>query len=64
MGELHDKMARDLAIRNLTVKTQKEYSRCCIGFVRYHMRSPRELGTNAIKDTWRTCCSRGPALKR
>jgi site-specific recombinase XerD len=50
MGELRDKMARDLAIRNLAVKTQKEYLRCCSSFVRYHMRSPRELGANAIKE--------------
>jgi integrase/recombinase XerD len=50
MGELRNKMARDLAIRNLAVKTQKEYLRCCAGFVRYHMRSPKELGPNAIKE--------------
>jgi integrase/recombinase XerD len=49
MGELYDRMARDLKLRNLAEKTQKEYLRCCCGFVRYHMRSPRELGETAIK---------------
>ena len=50
MGELRDKMARDLTIRNLAVTTQKEYLRCCCGFVRYHMQSPRELGASDIKE--------------
>ena len=49
MGELYDRMARDLKLRNLAEKTQREYLRCCSGFVRYHMKSPRELGETAIK---------------
>lgn len=49
MGELYDRMAQDLKLKNLAGKTQKEYLRCCCGFVRYHMRSPRELGETAIK---------------
>jgi integrase len=49
MGELYDRMARDLKLKNLAEKTQKEYLRCCCGFVRYHMKSPRELGETAIK---------------
>lgn len=50
MGELYDRMARDLKLKNLAAGTQKEYLRCCCGFVRYHMRSPLELGETAIKE--------------
>lgn len=50
MGELYDRMALDLKLRNLAAPTQKEYLRCCCGFVRYHMKSPRELGETAIKE--------------
>lgn len=49
MGELYNKMARDLALRNLAATTQKEYLRCCTHFVGYHMTSPREMGETAIK---------------
>lgn len=49
MGELYNKMARDLALKNLAATTQKEYLRCCCHFVRYHMTSPKELGETAIK---------------
>ena len=50
MGELYDRMSRDLKLRNLAAPTQKEYLRVCCGFVRYHMKSPRELGETAIKE--------------
>jgi integrase/recombinase XerD len=50
MGELYRKMERDLAIKNLAPVTRKEYLRCCCKFVRYHMRSPREMGVSEIKD--------------
>jgi len=50
MGELYQKMAQDLAIKNLAPATRKEYLRCCQKFVRYHMRSPREMGVPEIKD--------------
>jgi integrase/recombinase XerD len=50
MGELYDRMALDLKLKNLAEKTQKEYLRCCTGFAGYHMRSPRELGESAIKE--------------
>jgi integrase/recombinase XerD len=49
MGELRDRMAQDLAIRNLAATTQKEYLRCCCGFARFHMRSPRRMGTSDVK---------------
>jgi hypothetical protein len=50
MGELYQKMERDLAVKNLAPVTRKEYLRCCCKFVRYHMRSPREMGVSEIKD--------------
>ena len=50
MGELYQKMEQDLAIKNLAPLTRKEYLRCCCGFARYHMRSPREMGLTEIKD--------------
>lgn len=50
MGELYQKMAQDLAIKNLAEATRKEYLRCCREFVRYHMRSPKEMGLADIKD--------------
>jgi len=50
MGELYQKMEQDLAIKNLAPVTRKEYLRCCCGFARYHMRSPREMGLTEIKD--------------
>jgi hypothetical protein len=34
----------------LAWSTQKEYLRCCVHFVRHHVRSPRELGETAIKE--------------
>jgi site-specific recombinase XerD len=43
-------MEQDLAIKNLAAATRKEYLRCCQKFVRYHMRSPREMGVVEIKD--------------
>lgn len=49
MGQLYDKMARDLALKNLAEVTQRQYLRCCCHFVRYHMTSPAELGETAIK---------------
>lgn len=49
MGELYDRMALDLKLKNLAAPTQEQYLRCCCGFVRYHMKSPKELGETAIK---------------
>ena len=50
MGKLYDRMALDLKLKNLAARTQEEYLRCCCGFVRFHMKSPRELGETAIKE--------------
>jgi len=50
MGELYQKMERDLKLKNLSTRTQEHYLRCCCDFVRYHMKSPRELGEAALKE--------------
>lgn len=50
MGATKEKMARDLALRNLAAPTRKEYLRCCCTFVRYYMKPPEELGETAIKE--------------
>jgi integrase/recombinase XerD len=50
VGELYQKMARDLKLKNLAGTTQSEYLRCCFHFARYHMRSPAEMGEGAIKE--------------
>lgn len=50
MGELYQKMERDLKLKNLSAGTREQYLRCCCGFVRYHMKSPREMGETALKE--------------
>lgn len=50
MGELYQRMERDLKLKNHAETTRKEYLRCCSGFARYHMKSPSELGETAIKE--------------
>lgn len=50
MGELYDKMARDLKLKNLAVGTQSQYLACCRRFAAYHWRTPRELGLEEVKE--------------
>jgi site-specific recombinase XerD len=50
MGELYNRMARDLKLRNYAPGTQSQYLGCCCDFVRYHMKSPRELGESDVKE--------------
>ncbi len=50
MGELYQRMARDLAIKNLAEGTREQYLRCCTLFSGYHMVSPREMGLEEIKE--------------
>lgn len=50
MGELYNKMARDLELKNLAPSTREAYLRCSCDFVRYHMRSPAQLGDQAAKE--------------
>lgn len=50
MGALYQKMEQDLALKNLAAGTRQQYLRCCVDFVRYHMRSPEKMGLGEIKD--------------
>jgi len=50
MGELYNRMAQDLKLRNLSPLTRDQYLRSCGNFVRYHMKSPNDLGEAAIKE--------------
>jgi integrase/recombinase XerD len=50
MGELYQRMSRDLAIKNLAEGTWYQYLSCCQRFVRHFMVSPRELALEDLKD--------------
>jgi len=50
MGELYDRMARDLKLRNVAERTVERYLKCCCDFVRYSRKSPLELGEAALKE--------------
>ena len=49
MGELRDKMDRDMMLKNLSDRTRKTYLCCVRDFVRFHRRDPKELGDEQIK---------------
>ncbi len=50
MGELHDKMLADLKIGGYAVNTQKVYLLYAKQFAKYHMRSPRDMGLDEIRE--------------
>lgn len=64
MGELYDRMARDLTLRNLAARTQTQYLRCCCSFVRYHMVSPLKLGEADIKEYLHRLLLRGGTAEK
>ena len=49
MGELRDRMAADLRLRNLRPSTQKGYLRCVYKFAVFHRRSPAEMGWEDVR---------------
>ena len=49
MGQLRDKMARDLHLRGLSERTIEAYLRVGKDFAQFHMKSPEKLGTEEIK---------------
>jgi len=49
MGQLRDKMDRDMLLKNLSDRTRKTYLCCVRDFVRFHRRDPKELGDEQIK---------------
>lgn len=48
MGEIRQKMTRDLELRNLVLDTRKRYLACCCKFVRHYMLPPTEMGLPEI----------------
>lgn len=49
MGKLADRMTEDLVLRRFTPSTIYRYMRCARAFVRYHMRSPDEMGEAEVR---------------
>ena len=45
MGELRDKMDRDMMLKNLSDRTRKTYLYCVRDFVRFHRRRRRSPGS-------------------
>ena len=50
MGELREKMRRELELANYSSRTQKIYLDRVKEFVKYFNKSPEEMGTNEIKE--------------
>ena len=50
MGELYQRMALDLKLKNFARRTAEQYLKCCCDFVRYHMKSPHVLGEAELKE--------------
>jgi hypothetical protein len=48
MGQLHDRMAEDLVLRNLSPATRRNYLLYCRKFAAFCRRSPAELGHHLI----------------
>lgn len=49
MGELKTRLLEDMRLRGFADKTKETYLTMITGFVRYHGRSPRELGEDDIR---------------
>lgn len=50
MGELCQRMERDLKLRNLAEGTRSQYLSCCRRYAAFHMRSPSEMGVEEAKE--------------
>lgn len=50
MGELYQLMERDLKLKNLAERTREHYLKCASRFVKFHMKSPREMGPAECKE--------------
>jgi len=49
MGQLHDRMEKDLILRNLSPATRRNYLLYCRKFARFYRRSPAELGEQEVR---------------
>jgi hypothetical protein len=50
MGKLHDQMQEDLRFKAYSPNTQGSYLRCARHFAKHYMRSPEEMGEQAVRD--------------
>lgn len=64
MGELYNRMARDLKLKNLAVGTQSAYLTCCRRFAAYHMRSPMVLRLEEVKEFLGHLMANGGSVER
>lgn len=55
MGQLHDRMAQDLVLRNLSPATRRNYLLYCRKFAAFYRRSPAELGEAEIRSFLLDC---------
>jgi len=49
MGQLHDRMAQDLVLRNFSPATRRNYLLYCRKFAAFYRRSPADLGEDDIR---------------
>lgn len=49
MGQLREKMKCDLFLRRMAKPTVEEYLRCSTKYVKFHMRSPTEMGEAEVR---------------
>ena len=49
MGELKDKMKKDMELKNLSERTIKTYLHCVKNFARHYGKSPEDMGYDAIR---------------
>lgn len=50
MGELKDKMKKDMELKNLSKRTIKTYLQCVKNFARHYGKSPEQMDDNAVRD--------------
>jgi integrase/recombinase XerD len=50
MGELKDKMKKDMELKNLSKRTIKTYLHCVKNFARHYGKSPEQMGDDSIRD--------------
>ena len=66
MGEIYQKMERDLTLRNVAESTRVSYLRCCCKFVRHAGRSPAVMGSFEVDGFLESLVRRGksPSTQR
>ena len=66
MGEVYQKMERDLTIRDYSKNTRKNYLSYCSKFVQHYMRAPNKMGVSEIENFLYELCKQGagPAKRK